>query len=106
MRKKPSNRTKSSSSSKSRSRGSGRERLQPKARAKVFWTGRSQAIRLPKEFRFAGEEVLISRDGDRVILEPDSGWPPGFFEWLLSAPLPADFEVPSREGPARSSDVF
>ena len=39
--------------------------------AKVFWSGRSQAVRLPKAFRFAGNEVRISRDGNKVILEAD-----------------------------------
>jgi antitoxin VapB len=34
--------------------------------------GRSQAVRLPKEFRFEGKEVLVSRVGDKVILEPMS----------------------------------
>lgn len=38
--------------------------------AKLFRHGRSQAVRLPKEFRFSGAEVKISRDGDKVILEP------------------------------------
>ncbi len=38
--------------------------------AKIFWSGRSQAVRLPKEFRFDGEEVRIRRHGDAVILEP------------------------------------
>jgi antitoxin VapB len=38
--------------------------------AKIFWSGRSQAVRLPKEFRFDGTEVRIRREGDRVILEP------------------------------------
>lgn len=38
--------------------------------AKVFTTGRSQAVRLPKEYRFAGERVRIRRDGQSVILEP------------------------------------
>lgn len=38
--------------------------------AKLFWTGRSQAVRLPKEFRFEGGEVRIRRQGDAVILEP------------------------------------
>jgi antitoxin VapB len=37
--------------------------------AKLFWTGRSQAVRLPKAFRFEGEEVRIRRQGDAVILE-------------------------------------
>lgn len=38
--------------------------------AKVFWSGRSQAVRLPKEFRFEGDEVRIRRRGNAVILEP------------------------------------
>ncbi len=39
-------------------------------RAKLFANGHSQAVRLPKEFRFVGTEVKIRRDGDKVILEP------------------------------------
>lgn len=39
--------------------------------AKLFLNGRSQAVRLPKAFRFDGlTEVFIERDGDRVILSP------------------------------------
>jgi len=38
-------------------------------RAKVFWSGRSQAVRLPKEYRFDTEEVVIRREGDAVVLE-------------------------------------
>lgn len=40
------------------------------ATAKVFMHGRSQAVRLPKEFRFEGTEVRVSKVGDKVILEP------------------------------------
>ena len=40
------------------------------ATAKVFMHGRSQAVRLPKEFRFEGKEVRVSRQGNKVILEP------------------------------------
>jgi antitoxin VapB len=46
-------------------------------KAKLFWSGRSQAVRLPKDFRFEGEEVKIRRRGNAVILEPiadDWGW--------------------------------
>ena len=46
-------------------------------RAKVFWSGRSQAVRLPRDFRFKGDEVRIRRHGSAVILEPvaeDWGW--------------------------------
>ena len=48
----------------------GRPRPLPARRAKLFWSGRSQAVRLPKEFRFEGDEVEIRREGDAVILEP------------------------------------
>ena len=50
-------------------------------RAKLFRNGRSQAVRLPAEFRFEGDEVLIRRDpvtGD-VILSPRNR---KFEEWL------------------------
>jgi antitoxin VapB len=40
------------------------------ATAKLFKTGRSQAVRLPKEFRFEGHEVRIRRVGNGVMLEP------------------------------------
>jgi antitoxin VapB len=49
-----------------------------KERAKLFAHGGSQAVRLPKAFRFAGREVAIRRDGDRVILEP-VGYDPDVF---------------------------
>lgn len=42
--------------------------------AKLFWNGRSQAVRLPKEFRFEGDEVHIRRVGTAVILEPVKDW--------------------------------
>jgi antitoxin VapB len=38
--------------------------------AKVFMTGRSQAVRLPKEFRFKGSEVRITKTDAGVLLEP------------------------------------
>ena len=43
--------------------------------AKVFQTGRSQAVRLPKEFRFTGKEVVIRHFGNGVLLLPmDRPW--------------------------------
>ncbi len=39
-------------------------------RAKIFKNGDSQAIRLPKEFRFQGKEVYIRKEGDNVIISP------------------------------------
>jgi len=38
--------------------------------AKLFKSGRSQAVRLPKEFRFEGTEVRVSKVGSGVLLEP------------------------------------
>lgn len=40
------------------------------ATAKLFTHGRSQAVRLPKDFRFDGKEVRVTKIGDKVILEP------------------------------------
>ena len=41
-----------------------------KTTAKIFMHGRSQAVRLPKEFRLPGKEVRVRRVGDAVLLEP------------------------------------
>jgi len=65
--------------------------------AKLFWTGRSQAVRLPKEFRFEGEEVRIRRQGQSVILEPVvAGW-----DWLdaLAVGLDSDAAAAATEEP-------
>ena len=61
--------------------------------AKIFQNGRSQAVRLPKEFRFKGNEVKISKKGDMVILEPlgRSKWPEGFWD---AFPMDNDFKIP------------
>lgn len=66
-------------------------------RAKVFWNGRSQAVRLPKEFRFEGDEVLVRREGEAVILEPvpRRDWPDGFWERLNE--LRENLELPEIE---------
>jgi len=51
-------------------------------RAKLFTNGRSQAVRLPREFRFEGKEVSIRKEGDVVILEPVAKrkWPTGYWQ--------------------------
>ncbi len=49
------------------------------ARAKLFRNGGSQAVRLPKECRFTAQgEVLVRREGRRVILEAADEWPDKF----------------------------
>lgn len=51
-------------------------------RAKLFTNGRSQAVRLPKQFRFYGEEVTIRKEGNAVVLEPAAKrkWPAGYWQ--------------------------
>ena len=65
--------------------------------ARLFWSGRSQAVRLPKEFRINGEAVRIRRQGAAVILEPlVSDW-----EWLdeIAGKFSRDFFAAGREQP-------
>lgn len=57
--------------------------------AKIFWSGRSQAVRLPRDFRFDTQEVRIHREGNSVVLEPIANdW-----AWLdaIRGELDADF---------------
>jgi antitoxin VapB len=63
------------------------------ATAKLFQNGRSQAVRLPKPFRFKGNKVKISKKGDKVILEPfkESAWPEGFWDDFS---IDRDFRTP------------
>lgn len=62
------------------------------ATAKLFSNGRSQAVRLPKEFRFEGSEVSVRREGDAVILEPlkPRAWPKGYWRRWGKATLGLD----------------
>lgn len=63
--------------------------------AKVFWSGRSQAVRLPKEFRFEADEVRIRKHGSAVILEPlNENW-----IWLdaIAGKLDEDFVESAQE---------
>ena len=49
--------------------------------AKVFENGRSQAVRLPKEYRFKEDEVIVNKIGDIVLLMPKNNWS-GFLQSL------------------------
>ena len=59
-------------------------------RAKVFRSGNSQALRLPKQFRFKSKEVEIFRRGDEVVLREPSGTMTRVFHLL--AGMPDDFD--------------
>ena len=57
--------------------------------AKIFMNGRSQAVRLPAEFRFSVREVFIERQGDAVIIRPKPlGWDDFF---ARPSQVPEDF---------------
>jgi antitoxin VapB len=62
-------------------------------KAKLFTTGGSQAVRLPAEYRFEGDEVEIRRDpvtGDVVLSKPLASWDE-YFDWVRTLDLPSDF---------------
>jgi len=63
--------------------------------ARVFRSGNSQAVRLPKQFRFKGKEVEIFRRGDEVVLREKEKTLARAFDQIAS--LPDDFDLPGRE---------
>ena len=68
--------------------------------AELFWSGRTQAVRLPKEFRMEGAEIRIRRQGAAVILEPvASDW-----AWLdaIAGEFSDDFFAAGRSQPGLS----
>ncbi len=65
------------------------------ARTKVFRSGNSQAVRIPREFQFETDEVEIERRGDEVVLRPPVRNLRGAYEAL--AALPEDFFAEGRE---------
>ncbi len=62
-------------------------------KAKIFTNGGSQAVRLPAEYRFEGDEVDVRRDaatGDIVLSKPRNSWD-DYFAYVATLALPADF---------------
>lgn len=72
--------------------------------ARLFMSGRSQAVRLPKQFRFEGNEVFIQRVGNQVILSPK---PANWDDFFKNAPLPTtDFMEERVDLPAQERMLF
>lgn len=66
--------------------------------AKLFRNGRSQAVRLPAEYRFEGNEVFVRRDpetGDVILSKRPGTWDE-FFEFARTIDIPDDF-LPQRD---------
>ena len=76
------------------------------AKAKVFMSGRSQAVRIPAEYRFATDEVYIRRDpqsGDLILSEAPGGWDE-IFAALDDAGFPDDFLADRGQGTPQERD--
>lgn len=67
----------------------------PMGTARVFRSGNSQAVRLPKQFRLKSKEVEIFRRGDEIVLREKNGTMVRAFDLLAS--LPDDLEVIGRQ---------
>jgi antitoxin VapB len=71
------------------------------ATAKVFKSGNSQAVRLPKAFRMKGKEVEISRRGDEIVLRERAGTMARAFDLLTSLPADVALAVRKRDKPQK-----
>jgi antitoxin VapB len=81
----------------------------PPREAKLFRNNRSQAVRIPVEFELPGEKVLISRDGDRLIIEPvrKPGLKALLAQWAKEPPLSPEDDFPDiHDAPVRPEDIF
>jgi antitoxin VapB len=76
-------------------------------RAKIFRNGGSQAVRLPKRFRFRDDEVIVRKVGKQVILEPADEWPADFLAclgaWHEDIPRPASRKIANKRNPFDAS---
>ncbi len=71
------------------------------SKARVFMSGRSQAVRIPVEFRFTTEEVYVRRDpqsGDLILSQAPGGWNE-IYAALDQADIPDDFLADRKQGP-------
>lgn len=76
--------------------------------AKLFTTGRSQAVRLPLAFRFEGTEVFIRRDpntGDAILSAKPASWD-DFFALADQTDIPTDFMAERDSLPAEERGLF
>ncbi len=65
--------------------------MTPERHVKVFRNGRNRAVRIPREFEFPGDEAIMRKEGDRLILEPT---PPKSLLSVLATLKPLEEEFP------------
>ena len=76
--------------------------------AKLFRNGRSQAVRLPAEYRFEGSEVYVRHDpetGDVILSRRPDSWK-DFFKLLRPGDVPDDFLSDRQDAPPQERDLF
>ncbi len=76
--------------------------------AKLFRNGRSQAVRLPSEFRFEGSEVYVRRDpatGDVILSRRPESWE-DFFDMMKSVEVPQNFLSDRKDSPPQKRKMF
>jgi antitoxin VapB len=76
--------------------------------AKLFRNGRSQAVRLPADFRFEGSQVFVRRDpttGDVILSRRPESWQ-DFFELTDGLDLPDDFLTDRRDTPPQKRKLL
>jgi antitoxin VapB len=76
--------------------------------AKLFRNGRSQAVRLPADFRFTGTEVFVRRDpitGDVILSRRPESWQ-DFFDLTGTLDIPGDFLSNRRDAPPQKRKLF
>ena len=71
------------------------------ATAKVFKSGNSQAVRLPKQFRVKSKELEISRRGDEIVLRERAGTMEHAFDMLAALPVDLTLEGRSEDKPQK-----
>jgi antitoxin VapB len=76
--------------------------------AKLFLNGRSQAVRLPADYRFQGSQVYVRRDpanGDVILSRRPDSWR-DFFELMKTIDVPDDFLADRHDAPPQKRKLF
>jgi antitoxin VapB len=68
----------------------------PERRVKLFKNGRNQAVRIPREFELPGDDAIVRKDGNKLIIEPA---PPQSLLALLATLDPLDEDFPAIPDP-------
>ena len=72
----------------------------PERHVRLFRNGRSQAVRIPRQFELPGQDAIMRKEGRRLVIEPA---PPRSLLALLKTLRPIDEDFPTIEDPAPDS---